>query len=511
MADTGRVDYDAMSAKERFIALFKAADAARSAAIDKGKSRYDVQQAAVAVWNAWAGPLARERHELEESGEWHAGWGRDTELGIYAETGKNDETRDFLKRASLDAGSRAIVVRSSTGKDKREDESSCESETVVKTVECEVPDFSNFIFPGTASFRNARFRGDASFISACFRGDASFDGARFRGDASFILARFRGDASFNAARFRGDAYFYEARFRGGAYFNSTRFKGTVSFDHANFSKRANFRLVEFLAHASFEHAGFSGAVDFTAIQSGRSFDLKDARFFCQVPKFIQAHFSENPRLDHVKLPGVGVLSGRLPYPDGVTPGKKCDRDDVAAFTTLRKMAIQAQDHLTEHDAFKGENRAHRISQIVRRGNIFARLQSWLFWLASILYDVLTDYGWSYLRPLFVWLVLLAGMAGVYLAEVPAREAGGYPQGCISDGMVKQASLLSLHNGLLFATAGQRAFVNRAYVCLYGRKDEAVKDVKLPARLGLYGTIHTLLSAILIFFILLALRNRFRIK
>ncbi|HHK74897.1 MAG TPA: pentapeptide repeat-containing protein, partial [Rhizobiales bacterium] len=470
-------------AKERFIALFTAADAARKAALDTGKDYEVAYQAAVAVWNTWAVPLARERRELEESGEWQI------DVDIFSETGANDKTRDFLTRAKLDAGSLALAARDWTGKGEREDESSGESESIVKTIECEAINFSGFIFPGPAFFHRADFKGEAFF-----------DGADFKGRAFFARAHFKGPAFFAGAHFKGLAFFAGADF-----------KGLASFYGAQFYDDANFRLADFLAHAAFQDARFYGAADFTAIQSERSFSLKDARFSCQVPRFIQAHFSENPRLDHVKLPGVGVLSGRLPYPDGVTPGKKCDRDDVAAFRALRKMAIQAQDHLTEHEAFKGENRAHRISQTVQPEIMFARQRNWFFWLVSFLYDLLTDYGWSFWRPMFIWGVLLAGMAGVYLGEMPEREAGGYPQGCTSTERIYQAGLLSLHNGLLFASAGQRAFVNRAYVCLYGRKGETVKNVNLPDGLGLLGTLHTLFSAILIFFTLLALRNRFRIK
>ena len=190
------------------------------------------------------------------------------------------------------------------------------------------------------------------------------------------------------------------------------------------------------------------------------------------------------------------------YEAPIGKGKKIEQNDMAAFTTLRKMAMSSQDHRTEHKAFVGEMRCK------------AALSSALFYpAASYAYDLLTEYGWSYLRPLAVWVLLLIGMAVYYQsAAMPLVAQAERPAICHESSDISHALLLSTHNALIFATGTQRASINRAYLCLYGDEDaKSLNDVTLPAYMGLFGALHTLLSAILIFFILLGLRNRFRIK
>ncbi len=131
-------------------------------------------------------------------------------------------------------------------------------------------DFSDFLFPGIASFRGTCFGdkfaspGDAMFCRALFHGgEARFDGTKFRGgaakfresqfhggEASFDGAQFHGgDASFSGAQFHGgDAKFIRAQFYGGeARFIRVQFHGgDAAFQWADFNVGdAGFRGAEF--------------------------------------------------------------------------------------------------------------------------------------------------------------------------------------------------------------------------------------------------------------------------
>ncbi len=552
-------DYDKMNAKERAFALFTACEEARRNGYD-GKNSHE---AALACWNEWAEPLLAERAKLEADGEWAVKTGFDNEIDKYVVVGKNEETRDFLARANIDADSFVFIERGWVDSDDSQPGKEEAGETG-KTIHCQLIKFDNFQFPGKTFFLSATFRGNASFNEVTFKGNTSFASATFKGDVSFLASTFqgctlfggaifkdslsfsqatfcdylllghtifegdvsffnsvlkgiisfnsstfRGEANFMGATFANDAYFNGTFFESGAYFNSAQFQCEAQFNSSTINGTATFRNASFMSDASFAHAtcnscvdfsqaSFHSACSFTALHSVRAINLAGASFTSQVPQFTQAHFTESPRLDHLHLPMVDPLSGRLPSPEGVKHGKKVDQDDVAAFTALRHLALKGEDHETERMAFKGEMRSLRA------------LKGAGFWysLFSYAYDAITDFGASYLRPLVLWGLLLASMMFHY-QSASTVSLSERPENC--DSPYEHAALLSLHNGLLFATAGQRPFVLKAYHCLFGKKGTAPNDVVPPAGLGLWGILQTSLSAVLIFFILLALRNRFKIK
>ncbi len=477
-------------------------------------------------------------------------------------------------RANLDASSFVLVEKDWAAGDKdegEETETEPQPETAVKTIDSEQLNYRDFAFPGNASFRSAIFKGDAYFLSATFKGDASFNSATFKGDASFDSATFKGNAYFLNATFKGDASFLNATFKGDASFNSATFKGDASFDSATFKGDAYFGQVTFESHANFYSARFLSAADFTALHSSRAFALASAEFPHAVPQFTQSHFTESPRLDHLLLPVPHFGARRLPAPaetwelidrcaagwpadyprdwqsqpallfcleergpqdeTGDPPagehratfeidddpyrlrirairppqpkGRELTADDIAAYTALRRLALHGEDHETERLAFKGEMRARRALKQGGGGLI----------IASYVYDALTDFGQSFLRPFIAWVFLAVVFAGIYAGKAYDQPNATPLPACGAS--ATHAALLSAHNALLFATGGQRSFVEQAQECLYGvevKVDGKTRvETRLPPGLGLWGTLHTLLSAILIFFVALALRNRFKIK
>jgi len=509
-----------MNANDRAFALFTACEAARSAVYDAAREagnpvgRVSAHAAALAVWDEWAGPLIDERMRIEDAGDWATEFGFDSDLVMKTDVGQNDRTREFLRRANINAASLAFVLRDYKGEDNgngEENDPESKAEDAVRTIECECISLTGYRFPGNAYFNSTTFKGDASikgnvwFDNATFEVGAWFNSTTFEGNAYFGSATFEGNVYFGCAIFKGDARFYDATFEDTTLFNSVTFKGNAWFSKATFEDDARFNgatfedavsfgQVNFDSHADFSGARFFAASDFTALHSTRAFNM--AGVLCQVPQFTQAHFTESPRLDHLHLPEVGPISGRLPFPDGVKRGKKVDQNDIAAFTALRRLAIKGEDSETERTAFKGEMRSRRV------------LLCWWSpkWL-SYAYDGLTDFGMSIVRPSVLWLLLLVGMAGYYLdrTDKPVSEWFSLSQVERDCGRpVYPAILLSLRNGLLFATAGQKLHLDKANACLYGSN-------KGNAGLGLVGTGHTVFSALMIFFILLALRNRFKIK
>ena len=411
-----------------------------------------------AAWNEWARGMIAEREALEAAGDWVAGSDRD----IW-----NDATRDWHAAAKADFSEHEFV---------------------------EAAHFKDFLFPGIAVFGGATFSGDALFGGATFSGDADISGATFSGDARF-----------DGPTFYSDARFYSATFSGAAGFDGKTFKGRTLFDTAKFEKEANFN----------------------AMRGGASFSLAAVRFRI-VPNFIEANFNEAPRLDNLRIePGrfapLSLKRARNYF--------KGDADLPARWRALKRLAVQEHDHEQELVFFKGELRSRR----------WAVDKVWhaAFWF-GLAYQVLSDYGRSAMRPLLIWMVGIAGFGCVYLGQFPTlavKPYWGIPWAvqsawsdwtddvrlsCVAglDNPVWAALGLSWRKALPFFGLGSREKLNQIYACLYGVHDTAVTTAgpipagfipKIPDLVSGLGLAQLVISAVLIFLVLLALRNQFRIR
>ncbi len=345
--------------------------------------------------------------------------------------------------------------------------------------------FGSATFSGGASFGSATFSGGASFVSATFSGGASFDSATFSGDASFVSATFSGDAWFGSATFSGGASFDSATFSGDAWFGSATFSGDAWFVSATFSGGASFGSATFTKSTAFCDAKFGTKekrqeADFTAIKVERAFDLTGARF-SKAPGFSQADFKQAPDLDGVEFP----LPSRWPWRFG-------DPAVLPKYRAIRRMAIQGADYEREQMAFKGELRSRRWTT--------DKLWHPGLWL-GIFYDVFADCGRSIFRPALVWLASVFVFAVIYLRMAdPLAWTCGAP-------FVK-ALFLSGRNALVLFSGSRDARIGQAYRCLYGGDGEP----DIPDAVSfLEAFVQVPLSAALIFLVLLAVKNRFKIK
>jgi hypothetical protein len=74
-----------------------------------------------------------------------------------------------------------------------------------------------------------------------------------------------------------------------------------------------------------------------------------------------------------------------------------------------------------------------------------------------------------------------------------------------------AILLSVKKGLLVLGFVAPEKLNQAYACLYGLAPGGAPDPAIPDSVAFAGIGQTLISAVLIFLMALAIRNHFRIK
>ncbi len=161
------------------------------------------------------------------------------------------------------------------------------------------------------------------------------------------------------------------------------------------------------------------------------------------------------------------------------------------------MAIQGADYEREQMAFKGELRSQRWT--------VDKLWHPSLWL-GILYDGVADCGRSMFQPFALWAALIIAFAAFYWSRA---TAGAEARCAAGDGPFIQALYLSVKNALVLFAGTRDARVNQAYVCLYnGSTDQP----HIPASVTFVETLAQFpVSAILIFLLLLAVKNRFKIK
>ena len=458
-----------------------------------------------AAWNAWAEDMLEKRQRLELDGDWSAS---------PLDHGQSNRTRNWHSAATASFAQHVFEERT---------------------------DFSGLTFPGYTNFENTSFQDYANFDNAVFQGPTIFEKSCFHSGASFDSARFNGRASFDHAKLQKRIWF-----------ERVNFQERASFDYTYFRDFTWFALAEFNGYTNFDDAQFEGECSFRAMVAHSAFSMASAKFLV-VPDFIQTRFSEPPRLDNITIKSGGIRAVALSaLKDRFRHGrvynqlklaKRSQRtylqsfcigpNDGAYWRWLRKLATQGHDHEREQEFFKRELLARRW-----RSEWPWHARFWFGWA----YQVLSDFGRSLWLPL-LWLGLsIGGFTALYLGQymaVTGRTQSGLtalaeragvlfsdapppiPTCALWPGDPVAAALgLSLRNAVLFAGAGLSDKLTQIHGCLWGgQSPEPLPYEAMPARfvpnipdsVAFLGVAQSLISAVLIFLFLLAVRNHFRIK
>lgn len=397
---------------------------------------------------------------------------------------------------------------------------------------------------GDAHFRYTTFgRGELSFSEAAFgTGDVSFCGSRFGdGDVYFAHVSFgSGDVSFSKVQFgHGEALFH------GAHFG----QGQTSFDRAWLkSSRLSFESASFgsvfdIGHAIFEE----GVIQFSWANMGdcevvlNDVDMSKSslefgsltlggRLLCRNLSVGRAYFSSTAVMDladwtdavfrtipdfrHMKLDRAPEVARMwVPKPTMVhIIGEKqqekrrlskrdfwqlvaADGDDVLKLRKLKAMAIAANDHEKDGEFFAYEMMAKRGVEHTTFWQLFFNT---IYWKVSF-------YGQSYLRPLG-WLAgSFATFAAIY-SLMAALPIGGWQS--LAFGIT-----YSFKNSLPFLGTLTRSVPSpEGHVSWFALQLQAIKDAQPgPDWFTILGTGQAMLSLFFFFFVLLGLRNKFRLK
>lgn len=419
---------------------------------------YRAQVVAANIWNEWARGLIEARKRLEAEGIFKLGkFDYGTRIYIAPETiAGNEVTAQWLDEARVEFSGMTFKGRA---------------------------DFSGFIFPGQAIFGLSK-----THTLYARRADPK-PTPLFPAGARFNRATFYLDAIFDWILFEGGAGFGQTRFCDIARFNQCVFSDTTWFEQAVFENDLWMGQVKFKAYTDFTDATFKGRTSFYAVQSEGAFLLHNATFR-EVPDFTQARFQGAPRIDGNSIPLMNFLP-RLKERDA--------RELQNRYLALRQLAVAGHDHQSEAKAFKAEMRA-------KRGNDH-RWWSALFWF-SVAYDVASDFGQSTMRPFVFWAASIFAFCTLYLAHANKLAAWSSPCADGSPHWLK-ALVLALKNAILFVT-WDREQIRSAYLCLYDLQPTA-GDQLVPTGNALIQAGQSILSVVLIFLFLLAVRNHFKIK
>ena len=381
-------------------------------------------------------------------------------------------------------------------------------------------------FHSLADFSNATFVGVADFAKSTFEMRCRFDQAEFENTVYFGSTTFKETTVFDGTKFKVSAYFEKAKFMsipgvtgcplGGVEFRNSIFTNEVSFreaflevsgyfEGAKFQDAANFQSTTFSKNANFRRTAFTGVADFSSAEFMQEANFSDASFesttyfrfgnFFEPPKFFEADLHEDTDFSGVdwhKTEGSYTAS----FWSRIVCNRKNGRMDSGAISA--SSAMQAWDRLAlvmskleklpeRHNFYRLRMRAQRR----RDGWGLASLANWIF-------DVLSDYGWSIRRALISWLLHFVGM-GLFLFT-QAWSSSEEWRGILLDSLL--VSFANAHAFLGLAANG-------GY--LYGARLRLAAKVHDISVLNAVGVLETVIGPILLFLLLLTLRNRFRLR
>ena len=228
--------------------------------------------------------------------------------------------------------------------------------------------------------------------------------------------------------------------------------------------------------------------------------------FQRVPEFSAAHFEEAPQFDNVSILDRKSKNGLNESTYQYLPSQ---------WRALKRLAIQGHDYERELEFFKGEITARRGTQ-----DKWNHARYW----AGFLYQWVSDFGQSIMRPLLLFAFSLAMFFGIYSsqnydilsdplsASIPCKVGPGDPR--------LAALSLAIYNSVPFARVRTPRQVEQLYACLYGvDRDGGSQDRPMlsgvsaivPFWITFFGTVQIFVSTVLIFLIVLAVRNHFKIK
>ena len=348
--------------------------------------------------------------------------------------------------------------------------------------------FRGYFFPCFTSFSGAVFKDTTvGFNRSIFKEGVSFDGAKFLNSP----ANFHGMIVQN-----GDFYFNHVHVeRCVANFFKSQFLGDIAEFDFMVLKKAGFSAneVKVTGHLFIKNTRFPCVANFRRLSVGGACDLSK-NTFNKVPDFTSSIFDRPPDVsgvDVLAFKGVNILELWS------WPCWKSDKDEGTKFRKLKAMALAANDHEKDGEFFAYEMLAKRGHDAANKGR-FALFINWV-------YFILSNYGQSYRRPLFFSGISYCGFTFCYALK--ART------------LLEVAESFDFALGYSFRNVFP--FLGSLFGAVFHPKEhksrfEEIFEKLAPQRelvdwLVTVGFVQNAIGAVLLFLLLLGLRNKFRLK
>lgn len=385
-------------------------------------------------------------------------------------------------------------------------------------------EFRDVVFYGKTVFDAVKLKGINPYLLV-FNGPTKFKETEFLTSVKFDEVVFTSEVDFSQSTFESSASFKQTVFLDSVIFNDTKFKQHVEFNSTYFLGKVDFKNARLNGYVDFDHAWFGKTVDTPKpnVYDSDSYISDWGNIFQKVYKDIPVIDSESMSIPDFKgtefklSPNLGYTNIPLP-PQPLTPREKGDgkvqsawrhlrrfigidqryiriKDANAAskFRRLQELAAQGHNHHAEAKFFRAELLAKRGHETSGRREVFlinlfeavcecglnARRPLWiLFWVSTLLFMPI----YTYHSTIEIWQLYSKG----------AAEIWGH---LISYTLSNAASFIGVFRGNDTV----------AVEVLYGG----------PAGISfgnsfLAGT-HNLISSILLFLALLAVRNYFKMR
>ena len=347
-------------------------------------------------------------------------------------------------------------------------------------------DFSNAKFTKSVTLSNeTNFYGQARFCGTyfgrglhssktCFHADVSLSRSTFENRSTFLGTEFRGGASFNGAVFRMNPMFNDSKFDARFFSGGAMPLILADFRNAKFPDGASFRNVRFGSDeiSCTRTSSPARCADFTDAEFGAATTFRQS-VFVSAPAFFNTTLHEDTEFRDVDWSQAETNNLWADY-------------TVRAWERLELMMSRLEKPLDRHKFFRLKMRARRRSE-----RFFLRTLNWLF-------EKTSDYGWGVGRAFACWLGHWLIASSLLFANSSAAAAGP-----------EQWRLAWAALGTGFANAHAFLFLTADG----GHLDAQRKLLEQHDSYGILaplGTAQALLGPILLFFLLLTLRNRFRL-
>jgi Pentapeptide repeats (9 copies) len=380
-----------------------------------------------------------------------------------------------------------------------------------RTIFKEEPFFNGTIFSEDVIYSGAIFDEGANFYSAIFKKDTFFTNTLFSKIAIFNSARFKNHANFYAIKFVRNADFYNVTFSGDADFRNAEFIWDVDFGSSKFLKSANFALSIFNRRCHFENT-FNEYLN----------QWSEESYFAEKVDFENATFNNVGHFERVRFlkftpafRGCKIDSTRLEFSDDSYFPKDENSDDaIKNISFLKRLA-------EEHGQTDQSLNFNAMELKAKRKQVEPQAAHWSFKVLTWLYEKVSDYGRSFLRPLLGYSALIVCSL---LLTLPFSD---YSQDttpiavtnralCVPKDKEEAAKQLQLTFGraafeyAMFRVGGVLDFTdtgkqnNTVNCTLFGQPIE-------PPLMRAWGIFKGIASIALLFLAALGLRNKYRIK